>query len=139
MIALSVPTRLFAPSCCSDGRNVVMAHTTSVHNARWPTDGGAHAIGGADADASAVYLRDRGARRTWKQKRLLQPGAAVTTVTILNSDDLGSASRVTPDLQAAAQPTRCMFEAETGFRVDIAGAQERVRGPCHSSRWMPLP
>ena len=60
-------------------------HTTSVHNARWPTDAEVlDAIGGADADASAVYLRDRRCSANPEAETLLQlsAGAAVTTVTI---------------------------------------------------------
>jgi valyl-tRNA synthetase len=132
VIALSVLTRLFAPFLpFVTDETWSWWHTTSVHNASWPTEAEVlEAIGGRDTDASAIYVLTTAVLgEIRKQKTLLQlsAGAAVTTVTVFNNDDLAvRLEGVTPDLKAAARAETLRFEADAAFRVDVGGAQERA-------------
>jgi valyl-tRNA synthetase len=133
LIALSVLTRLFAPFLpFVTDETWSWWRTGSVHNAPWPTDTEVlDAIGGPDAEASAIYLRTSevlGDIRKQKTMQQLSPGAAVTTITVYTSDDLsGRLGGVTADLQAAARAEALHFAPHEGaVRVEIAGLQERA-------------
>jgi valyl-tRNA synthetase len=133
VIALSVLTRLFAPFLpFVTDETWSWWHAGSVHRAAWPTEAEIlETMGQRDTDASAIYLVATvvlGEIR--KQKTLLQlsAGTAVTAIKIFNDDDLAvRLEGVTPDLKAAARADTLSFEADTAFRVDIAGAQERAK------------
>jgi valyl-tRNA synthetase len=132
--ALSVLTRLFAPFLPFVTEETwSWWHVSSVHNERWPAAAEVlEAIAGADAEASAIYLRASevlGDIRKQKTLQQLSPGAAVTAITVYNSDDLlARLGSVTADLQAAARAEALRFVPHDGaVRVEIAGVQERAR------------
>jgi valyl-tRNA synthetase len=132
VVALSVLTRLFAPFLPFVTEETwSWWHTTSVHNATWPTEAEVlEAAGGRDADASAVYLLTSevlGEIRKQKTLHQLSAGAAVTTVTVFGDDDLAvRLGGVMEDLKAAARAETLQFHAEPAFRVDIPRTQERA-------------
>ncbi len=133
LVALSVLTRLFAPFLpFVTDETWSWWQAGSVHNAAWPTGSEVlDAIGGRDADASAVYLRTSEVLaeiRKQKTLRQLSPGAAVTEVAIFSDDDLRARLEgVAADLQAASRAAALRFAAGDAFRVEIAAAQERGR------------
>jgi valyl-tRNA synthetase len=134
LIALSVLTRLFAPFLpFVTDETWSWWRAGSVHNAQWPSAAEVlDAIGGPDAEASALYLRTSevlGDIRKQKTMQQLSPGAAVTTITVYNSDDLsGRLGGVTADLQAAARAQALHFVPHEGaVRVEIAGVLDRAR------------